>query len=137
MKAFIDTSSLFKKYIEEMGSKEFDELLNKILEIIVSPVTLLEMNSVIERRVRDKSLSKKEALWIRKEINIDFKFFSKVQYNKNLEQKGLELIQKYQLKTLDSLQLASGYLSKADIFITSDKALFDKASKELKNTHFI
>lgn len=32
MRAFIDTSSLFKKYIEEEGSDRFNELLDSVFE---------------------------------------------------------------------------------------------------------
>ncbi len=137
MKAFIDTSTLFKKYIEEKGTDKFESLLENIFEIIVSPITWLEMNTIIERRLRENTLNKKEASYINIEAKKDFNYFSKVIWNENLERKSIELIKKYPLKTLDSLQLASACLSNTDIFITSDKKLFNIAKKELKKAHFI
>jgi uncharacterized protein with PIN domain len=47
MIAFIDTSSLFKKYVEEGDYQALDSLLKDISEIIISPITALEFNSVI------------------------------------------------------------------------------------------
>lgn len=137
MKAFIDTSSLVKKYFVEEGSGEFDDLMDLITEIVISPTYRLEVNSAIERRLREKILAKKQALWLRIEVNKDIHYFSIVLWNDNLEQKAMELIQKYQLKTLDSLQLASACLSKPDFFVSSDKKLFAAAEKELKNVKFI
>ncbi len=137
MRAFVDTSSLIKKYIVEKGSEKLDAQLEAITEIIISPIYLLEINSAIERRLLEKTLTNLQAVWIRSEIKKDFQFFSRVLWNDNLEQKALEIIHKYHLKTLDSLQLASCCLSKTDIFITSDKKLFKTAKKELKNAKFI
>ena len=130
-------SGLFKKYVDEEGSEDFEQLLEQVIEIIVSPVTWLEMNTVIERGYKEGTLSTEQALWLRKEIKRDFHHFSKIIFNENLEIKCIEIIQKYQLKTLDSMQLASGCLSNADIFITSDKTLFSEAQKALNICHLL
>ncbi len=75
MRAFIDTSSLFKKYVEEDGSKELDLLLQEISEIAVSPVTRIEMNAVIARRLREKSLTAQQADRLKLETHKDFQSF--------------------------------------------------------------
>ncbi len=137
MRAFIDTSSLIKKYIAEEGSNELDAILERIHEIIVSPICWLEINSAVKRRLQEKTLTKQQASWLQTEVKRDFNYFSKIIWNENLEQKALEIVHKYSLKTLDSLQLASGHISKSDIFLTSDKKLFATAGKELKNVEFI
>ena len=137
MKAFIDTSSLIKKYVKEKGSDDFESLLEKVSEIIIAPVFWLEINSAIERRLREKTLTASQANRIRNEIKRDLFYFHKINWNENLEEHALVLIQKYQLKTLDSLQLAAAHLSKAGIFVTSDKKLFQVAQLELENPHFI
>ena len=137
MIAFIDTSSLIKKYIQEEGSDEFDFLLNKVSTIIVAPVYFLEINSALERRLIEHSLTISQANYIRQEAQRDLHFFHQTIWNDNLQQKTVELIRKHQLKTLDSLQLASGCLSNADLFVTSDKALYSKAKIEVRKALFI
>jgi len=137
LKAFIDTSSLLKKYITEEGSDTFDHLLEEISEIIVAPFCLLELHSAIRRLLKEKRLTENEALQLLKETRQDILYFSRIHWNDNLEQEVLELIQKYQLKTLDSLQLACGYLSQSDMFITSDEKLYHAAKKELNNVKLI
>ena len=137
MKAFIDTSSLAKKYIDEDGSEVFDRFLSTVSEITVSPIYILEIHSTIERRLKEKNLTLYEAQWIRVEVKKDLHFFSQVLWNGNLEQKALNLIAKYQLKTLDSIQLAAGCLSKSDIFVTSDQKLFLIANREIKKVKLI
>ena len=66
MRAFIDTSSLLKKYVDEQGADTFDALLLSVSEIIVAPITLLEIHSIIERRLREKTLNTADAAWIEK-----------------------------------------------------------------------
>ncbi len=68
MRVFIDTSSLFKKYVEENGSKELDFLLQEVSEIAVSPITRVEMSVIVARRLREKSLTAQQATWLKSEM---------------------------------------------------------------------
>ena len=137
MKAFIDTSSLFKKYLDEQGSSEFNKLLESVFEIIVAPSTLLEIHSIIERRIRKKTLQSEDAKWIEKEFLTDFNFFGVIEWNDELLEKAIRLIRKYQLRVLDSIQLSAAQLSGAALFITSDKQLYKAAKNELPSVTFI
>ena len=132
MRAFIDTSSLFKKYVKEDGSHALDRLLNDVSEIAVSPVTWIEMNAVIARRVREKSLTSQQAIWLTAEASKDFQSFYRVVWNEGLETAATQLVFDYPLSTLDAIQLASGILSKADVFVTSDHGLYEEARKEVR-----
>ena len=132
MRAFIDTSSLFKKYVVESGSGELERLLQDVSEIAVSPMTWVEMSAVIARRVREKSLTSQQAAWLTSEARKDFQSFHLVIWNETLEATATRLLSRYPLSTLDAIQLASGTLSKADLFVTSDRGLFEEARKELR-----
>jgi predicted nucleic acid-binding protein len=137
MRGFIDTSSLFKKYVEEENSEKMDELLLELSEIAVSPAAWIEFNAVIARRLREKSLSREQAAWLRLEAHKDFQSFYRVVWNDSLEKTAIRLIEQHSLSTLDAIQLASGVLSKADIFVTSDRRLFAEANKVIRKTRFI
>jgi len=132
MRAFIDTSSLFKKYVEEDGSKELDSLLREISEIAVSPITWIEMSAVVARRLREKSLTSQQAAWLKSEMYRDFQSFHRVVWNEALDKAATDIVYQHSLATLDAIQLASGVLSKADLFITSDRRLFEEAKKEVR-----
>jgi len=137
MKAFIDTSTLFKKYVAESGAEKFTKYLEKVSEIIVAPCTWLEIQAVVDRRLREKSITKAQAEWIIQEIKTDFCYFSLVIWNEDLEKKASAVIHNYHLKVMDSLQLAAGCISNPDVFITSDRQLFLTAKRELKAVHYI
>lgn len=137
MRVFVDTSTLFKKYVDEPGSPDFDSLLNEATEIIVSPLTRIEMHAALAKCVREKLLPIEYAEKLRVEIKKDFTFYSRVYWNENLEEKSVEIVQKLPLKTSDAIQLASGVLSGADIFVTSDRRLFKEAGQLIRKTRFI
>ena len=137
MRLFVDTSSLFKKYVEEPGSKVFEQLTVKASEIAVSPTTWIEMNSIIKRCLRDKRLTPEKAAWLGAEIKKDFTYFFLVVWNENLENKAVELIHRHALKAMDAIQLASGVLSEAEIFVTSDHHLHRAAKKVIGRVRFV
>lgn len=137
MRAFIDTSSLFKKYVDEQGADTFDALLLSVSEIIVAPITLLEIHSIIERRLREKTLNTADAAWIEKEFMLDLNFYGVVEFNENLNSECIRIIRKYQMKVLDGIQLSSAIVAKPDIFIVSDKQLYNAAIKELTRVEFV
>ncbi len=137
MRAFIDTSSLFKKYVDEKGADTFDALLLPVTEIIIAPITLFEINSIIERRLREKILDTADAAWIEKEFMLDLNFYGVVEFNENLNSECIRVIRKYQMKVLDGIQLSSAIVVKPDVFIVSDKQLYNTAIKELKRVEFV
>ena len=134
---FIDTSSLFKKYIDEPGSEEFAQLTLKASEITVSPVTWIEANGIVERRFRNRDLTLERADLLRAELKKDFLYFFVLAWNENLENKAVELIRQHTLKTMDAIQLASGILSDSDIFVTSDRQLHLAAKKAVRHVRFV
>lgn len=137
MKAFLDTSALIKKYVAEPGSDQLEDHLEKIAEIVVAPLYWIELNSALERRLHEKTLAHQQVTAIRQEAGKDLNYFSRIVWNEPLEQKAVEMIRKYYFKALDSIQLASGILSKADLFLTSDQSLYKAADQELKNAKLV
>ena len=137
MRAFIDTSSLFKKYIEENGSKKLEELLGSVSEIIIAPITILEVNSILERRLKEKSINSLDAKWIEKEFLLDYDYFGIIEFNDDLVRECIRVVRRYQLKVLDGIQLSSAIFSRPQLFIVSDLRLFEAAKKEMPLVEFV
>ncbi len=137
MNAFIDTSALFKKYSDEPGRDKFLSLLDEIDVIYVSPVTPVELHSIVFRKVHEKQILRKDALYIAKEFERDYIYFGKVNYNENLEWNAIRCIAEHNVRSLDAIQLASGILAETDLFVTSDKFLYKKATEIFTNVEFI
>ena len=137
MRAFIDTSSLFKKYVEEHGSNALDDLLKETSEIAVSPTTWIEMSAVVARRLREKSLTSQQGEWLISQVQKDFQSFHRVIWSESLEETATGFVHRYPLSTLDAIQLAAGVLSKADVFVTSDRGLFEQARKQVRRAMYL
>lgn len=137
MRAFIDTSSLFKKYVDEKGADTFDMLLQSVSEIIIASITQLEINSIIEQRLREKTLNTTDAAWIEKEFMFDLNFYGVVEFNENLTYECVRVIRMYQMKVLDGIQLSSAITANPDVVIVSDRQLYKSAVKELKRVEFV
>jgi len=132
MVVFIDTSSLIKRYIEEKGSSKVDFYYKNGNEIFISPVTPIEFRSALKRKLKEKTINLEsyyKALdgWSKEESN-----YKIVVFNHILVIEAIQLIEEEFIKTLDSIQLASAKMGNFDEFITSDKQLFNIASKNLK-----
>ncbi len=137
MTSFIDTSSLIKRYVLEAGSQKFLQILVGLNNIIVSPVTLIELHSCFRRRLRDGDLSLGNYQKIEKELERNFQDFSVVACDDNLIMTAVILLKKYNLRTLDAIQLASAVVVDAPEFITSDHKLALAAKKEINKVLII
>lgn len=129
---FFDTSALIKRYIIEAGSEKADFLFSEAERIIISPVTKIEAFSTLKRLEIEKAITKEDHKKLKEEINLDFDFFTILSLNQDMENKCVELIDKYQLKTLDSIQLASCLIRKDEVtnFIVADSKLKSAALSE-------
>ncbi len=138
MKAFVDTSTLAKKYKEnEPGREQFFEILEEVNQIIVSPVTYIELICLIKRYFEDFKQKPSHLKKLKKEIDLDFGYFHEVSMDDNLKNIAYGLRQKHMVKSLDLIQLSAAKISNAQIIITSDKHLYKIASKELKNVQLV
>ncbi len=114
-----------------------DKMLDKISEITVSPTAWVEFNSVASRSLREKRMTSQNFSQLLSEAKRDFQSYSKVIWSETLETIAAELTHRCSLSTLDAIQLASGLLSKSDLFVTSDQRLFSEARKTIKAVRFI
>ena len=130
MKIFLDTSSLIKLYHPEIGTVELDKIFagNAIHEIFLSDITKIEFASAIWKKVRTKDLTADEANDLISSFNNDYEKFTFIDVDQEMILCARELVSKYGLKglrTLDSIQLASSLNVKSvlSFAITADDLL--------------
>ena len=129
---FFDTSALIKRYISEIGSNKVDELFEIAENIVVSLVTKIEARSTLKRLFATNLISEDDYETVKGNIDYDFRYFTVVSLNEEIEKEAIRLIERHQLKTLDSIQLASCLYRKTDIreFVVSDVKLKNAAESE-------
>lgn len=137
MKIFLDTSSLFKLYHFEDGTKELMHFFKThTIEIIyIAEITKIEFSSVVWKKCRKKEIDVKIAQTVIDKFDVDSEKFNTIEDNTELKKSARALIGKHWqkgLRTLDSIQLASALTKKAsiDFMFTSDKLLSEIAVLE-------
>ena len=130
MKIFLDTPSLIKLYHEEVGTDYLDSIFEdfKITNVYLSELAKVEYNSAIMKKVRTKELTEDEAKDLIDSFENDYQKYSFISIDNVLIQHAKELVAKYGLKglrTLDSSQLASVIEAKTDLdfAVTADDLL--------------
>jgi uncharacterized protein len=132
MRLFFDTSALLKKYISEIGSDNVDKLFMSAQEIFVSTIAQIESISALKRLVIEKEITETNYEDIKNEITQDFQFFNVIDLNNEIINSSIEMIDKYQLKSLDSIQLGTAIVLRKEIsyFVACDQKLLKAVQKE-------
>lgn len=135
MKCFFDTSALIKNYIEETGSEAVSNVLSSADVVFVSDLTLIECFSTVRRLAVETRITEDEYARLKDEMRHDFAYFTKVDIREAIPYCE-KLIDTHQLKTLDSMQLASSLCVRAEIqsFVCCDKRLLAAAEIEQLST---
>ncbi len=132
MNLFFDTSALIKKYIIENGSDKVDDLMNKADMIFISVITEIETFSTFKRLLIEKAITQTEYKILIKEFQIDYEFYSLIDFDNFISSNAKLMIEKYQLKSLDSIQLGTALSLKNEIdyFVVTDNKIIKSAKKE-------
>jgi predicted nucleic acid-binding protein len=137
MNLFFDTSSLFKLYHKEEGTKELIDFFrsNQIDAIFLSEITGIEFSSAVWKKCRNMEISEEIANLLIEKFELDSANYRFVKQNDKTIMLAKNLIGKHWrtgLRTLDSVQLASVLIIKNDIdlFFTSDMILSEVATIE-------
>jgi len=130
VKIFLDTSSLIKLYHNEIDTEYLNHIFeeNIIEEIFLSEITIIEFTSAIWKKVRSQDLTLEEANELINSFQEDYTKYTFILLDSKLISMARDLIEKYGLKglrSLDSIQLASILKIKSglSVAITSDELL--------------
>jgi predicted nucleic acid-binding protein len=129
MLSFFDSSAFAKRFIEESGSDEIEKICRESESIALSSICFPEIVSALNRRVRENSISKKEYLLIKERIIEEFESIEIINVVPEVIAKSISLLEKYNLRTLDSIHIASAIILKPDLFISADQRQILAAKK--------
>ena len=130
MNAFFDTSSLIKLYHSEKDSEAIESILDNynISAVTLSEITKIEFNSAIWKKYRTNEVDIAIVKSLANSFSADYSKYIFVRMNNKLVKSAYELIAKYGLlglRTLDAIQLASivSHKNSIDFAVTSDSLL--------------
>ena len=115
MNFYFDTSALMKKYIDETGSDCVVSLMKDADEIFLSLITEIEAHSTCRRLLAEKAISEKDYENLIRELDTDFQYYTFIPLDETVTRIARSLVNTHQLRSLDSIQLASAILIRDEI----------------------
>jgi predicted nucleic acid-binding protein len=137
MRIFLDTSAYAKRFIEEQGSEKVEDILLMASELGLSVICIPEFLSAMNRRLREKSISKSQYSKIKDRLSEEIIDINIIQLTDDVIKNTTSLLEKHVLRALDAIHIASAVEWQADIFLTSDKRQIIAARKVIKKVEFI
>ena len=139
---FLDSSALIKRYIEEPGTFWIRRITASALkhDIVIAPITRVEVVSGIMRLMREGALEKSAAQLIRLLVDdhADFDYLE-IALTRGIIELAEDLLERYSLRAYDAIQLASALAGDAHItgesplrleFVSADARLLAAAASE-------
>ena len=121
MNVSLDSSALAKRYVQEPGSDRLEEILFGASSLGVSMICLSEVISALCRRRRERRLSQPQYLMAKKALFGDLEDSSIIGVTESVMVRAVELLERWTLRSSDSLQVASAAEWSADLFVSADE----------------
>lgn len=128
---YIDTSCLVAFYVREKSTERVDKLIRKSDRLFISAITKVEFLSAVNKKVRMKLFSQKEAriVFSKFEEHLGKGFFSQININADHFKFATEILLQTDtvLRTLDAIHL--GIVQKERLTIASSDVTQLKSAK--------
>lgn len=121
MKLFFDTSSFVKRFVNEVGSRQVDEIIQNASEVGLSIICFPETISALNRKLRSEFMTKEVYLELKNNILEDIKDADIINLTPIVLEKIIKLLEENTLRSLDAIHIACALEWQADIFISSDE----------------
>ena len=121
MKLFFDTSAIIKRYVNEPGSWQVNELIAGADEIAVSIICLPEMISTLQRLVREKKISPEIYLNLKTKILKDIEDMEVVTLEPIVIRNTVECLENSAVRAMDALHVACALAVESDFFVSADR----------------
>lgn len=121
MNVFLDSSALTKRYVQERGSDRVEEILFSASSLGVSVICLSEVVSALCRRRREGKLSKQQYLKVKQALFEDIEDASVVNITDQVIARAVELLERWPLRSSDSLHIAAAAEWSAELLVSADE----------------
>ena len=129
MKTFFDASAFAKRYVEETGSQLVDDICLDAKEVSISIICVPEIISALNRRIREKHLSRRDYATIKQHLSDDVRDAVIVNLIPEVVATSTKLLEASPLRAMDALHVACALVWGAELFVSSDKQQITAAKK--------
>jgi predicted nucleic acid-binding protein len=120
MKTLFDSSAFAKRYVDEDGSQEVDEICRATSALALSVVCVPEIVSALNRWVRERRLSAQEYVAAKSRLSEDVADAVIVNLTPAVVARSTFLLETNALRAMDALHVACALEWGADLFVSCD-----------------
>jgi predicted nucleic acid-binding protein len=137
VKTFFDSSAFVKRYIEESGSEDVEALCLEATELAVSIVCIPEVISALNRRVRERDLSRRQHETAKDNMWEDALDIVIVNLTPEVISTCTTILETSPVRAMDALHVACAVQWGAELFVSADKRQVSAARKAGLQTRFV
>ena len=120
MRLFLDSSAYAKRFVEESGSQQIEDLCIQATELCLSVICVPEIISALNRRLREKRLTRQEFIQAKQRISQDIRDTVIINLTPDIIQSSIEVLETASIRTMDALHIACAIAWGPDLFVSSD-----------------
>ena len=121
MKTYLDSSAFAKRFIEEGGSQEVEDLCGQASELGLSIICLPEIISALNRRQREKSLTAQQYAEAKSSLMNDVRDADIIDLTVSVVGSSITTLETSTVRAMDALHIASALEWGAELFVSADK----------------
>lgn len=129
MMLFFDTSAFIKRYIDESGSAEIQNLCEQADDIGISMLLPVEAISTFARLKREKRVSLKQYGILKEELLADMRDITIIPLTPQIIKSAINSLENSPLKALDALQIGCALEYQPDFFVSCDSQQLSAAAR--------
>ena len=137
MRTFLDSSSFAKRYIDEAGSEIVDEICQQTSELGLGIICVPEIISALNRRLREKGLSRSEYQTTKRALATDVRDAVIVNLTSSVISSCTTILESNPIRAMDALHVACALEWEADLFVSSDSRQIKAARKAGLRTRLV
>jgi predicted nucleic acid-binding protein len=115
-----DTSALVKRYVEEPGSADVDAVLRGAGALSLCVLAIPESIATMNRLVRERRLTQEQYVTLKEAILASLTGADVHGIGAETVSKAVDILERFPLRTLDALHVATALECEPDLFVSSD-----------------
>ena len=129
MKAFLDSSSFAKRFLEEAGSDKVEAACREASELGLSVLCVPEIVSALNRRRRERTLSRSQYDEARQRVLDDIRDADIINLTTPVVNAAIRILEAGPVRAMDALHIACALEWGAELFASSDKQQLNAAKR--------
>lgn len=129
MKTYLDSSAFAKRFVEEAGSDTVEKICTDTTELGLSVICVPEMISALNRRKRERSLTRHQYADVKRRIFSDIRDADIIDLTVSVVACAITVLEKSPIREMDALHIACALEWRAQTLVSSDKKQLDAARR--------